>query len=52
MITNPIVPGLHPDSPVIRFGDQYVVATSTFRWLATSMRFRAASIHPVGESAP
>jgi beta-xylosidase len=52
MITNPIVPGLHPDSPVIRFGHQYVVATSTFKWFVTSMRFQAAALHPVAESAP
>jgi beta-xylosidase len=52
MITNPIVPGLHPDSPVIRFGDQYIVATSTVKWLATWMRSRSAATHPVAESAP
>jgi hypothetical protein len=46
MITNPIAPGLH------RFGDRYVVATSTFKWLATSLRFQAAATHPVAESAP
>jgi hypothetical protein len=46
MITNPIAPGLH------RLGDQYVVVTSTFKWLATSLRSRAAALHPVAESAP
>ena len=52
MITNPIAPGLHPDSPVIRFGAQCVVATRTFKWLVTSMRFQAAATHPVAASAP
>jgi beta-xylosidase len=52
MITNPIVPGLHPDAAVIRVGDRYMIATSTFGWFATSMRSRAAALHPVAESAP
>ena len=49
MITNPMVPGLRPDSPVIRDDHHYVVATSTFKWLATSTRFQAAATHPVAE---
>ena len=52
MITNPMVPGLQPDSPAIRFGDWYVVATSTFKWLVTSMGFQAAATHPIAASAP
>ena len=52
MITNPIVPGFHPDAAVIRAGDGYMIATSTFAWFATSMRSRAAALHPVAESAP
>lgn len=32
MITNPILPGFHPDPSAIRVGTQYVIATSTFEW--------------------
>ncbi len=31
-ITNPILPGFHPDPSIIRVGDDYYVATSTFEW--------------------
>lgn len=29
---NPVVPGFHPDPSVCRFGDGYVLATSSFTW--------------------
>ncbi|MBT1160782.1 glycoside hydrolase family 43 protein [Bifidobacterium sp. SO1] len=32
MITNPILPGFHPDSSALRVGDDYYIATSTFEW--------------------
>ena len=31
-ITNPILPGYNPDPSLIRVGDDYYVATSTFEW--------------------
>ena len=32
MITNPILPGFHPDSSALRVGDDYYIAVSTFEW--------------------
>ncbi|MFC6022879.1 glycoside hydrolase family 43 protein [Plantactinospora solaniradicis] len=32
MITNPILPGFHPDPSAIRVGTRYLIATSTFEW--------------------
>lgn len=31
-IQNPILPGFHPDPSIIRVGDDYYLATSTFEW--------------------
>lgn len=31
-IKNPILPGFHPDPSIIRVGDDYYLATSTFEW--------------------
>jgi len=31
-ITNPILPGFNPDPSIVRVGDDYYVATSTFEW--------------------
>src|SRR5665213_2715940 len=31
-IRNPILPGFNPDSSIIRVGDDYYIATSTFEW--------------------
>jgi len=33
MIENPILPGFHPDPSIVRDGDDYWIATSTFEWL-------------------
>ncbi|MGM0123971.1 xylan 1,4-beta-xylosidase [Enterococcus sp. AZ194] len=33
MITNPILPGFHPDASIVQVGDEYYLATSTFEWL-------------------
>lgn len=30
--TNPILPGFHPDPCILRVGDDYYMATSTFQW--------------------
>ena len=32
MITNPIIRGFNPDPSIVRIGDDYYVATSTFEW--------------------
>lgn len=32
MISNPILKGFHPDPSIIRVGDDYYIATSTFEW--------------------
>ncbi|MFC4113113.1 glycoside hydrolase family 43 protein [Nonomuraea zeae] len=32
MIRNPVLPGFHPDPSILRVGDDYYVATSTFEW--------------------
>jgi xylan 1,4-beta-xylosidase len=32
MISNPILPGFHPDPSICRVGDDYYIATSTFEW--------------------
>ncbi|MGI9323114.1 MAG: glycoside hydrolase family 43 protein [Pseudomonadales bacterium] len=32
MIANPILPGFNPDPSIIRVGDDYYIATSTFEW--------------------
>jgi xylan 1,4-beta-xylosidase len=31
-IRNPILPGFNPDPSIVRVGDEYYVATSTFEW--------------------
>ncbi|GHC90987.1 xylan 1,4-beta-xylosidase [Nocardiopsis terrae] len=31
-ITNPVLPGFHPDPSVLRVGEDYYLATSTFEW--------------------
>lgn len=31
-IQNPILPGFHPDPSIVRVGDDYYIATSTFEW--------------------
>lgn len=30
--TNPVLPGFHPDPSILRVGDDYYLATSTFQW--------------------
>jgi xylan 1,4-beta-xylosidase len=31
-ITNPVLPGFHPDPSIVRVGHDYTIATSTFEW--------------------
>ncbi|KAF2776982.1 glycoside hydrolase family 43 protein [Streptomyces sp. OM5714] len=33
VIVNPVLPGFHPDPSILRVGDDYYLATSTFEWL-------------------
>ncbi|WP_328473271.1 glycoside hydrolase family 43 protein [Actinoplanes sp. NBC_00393] len=32
IIQNPVLPGFHPDPSILRVGDDYYIATSTFEW--------------------
>ncbi|MEW9552188.1 glycoside hydrolase family 43 protein [Nonomuraea sp. NPDC050783] len=32
MIRNPVLPGFHPDPSIVRVGEDYYLATSTFEW--------------------
>jgi xylan 1,4-beta-xylosidase len=32
MISNPVLPGSHPDPSILRVGNEYYLATSTFEW--------------------
>lgn len=32
LVTNPILPGFHPDPSICRVGEDYYLATSTFEW--------------------
>jgi xylan 1,4-beta-xylosidase len=32
MIRNPVLPGFHPDPSILRVGDDYFIANSTFEW--------------------
>ncbi len=32
MVANPILPGFNPDPSIVRVGDAYYIATSTFEW--------------------
>jgi xylan 1,4-beta-xylosidase len=32
LIRNPVLPGFHPDPSILRVGDDYYIATSTFEW--------------------
>src|SRR5512132_1388429 len=32
IIRNPVLPGFHPDPSILRVGEDYYLATSTFEW--------------------
>ncbi|GAB4005362.1 hypothetical protein GCM10029992_53020 [Glycomyces albus] len=32
VIRNPILPGFHPDPSIVRVGEDYYLASSTFEW--------------------
>ena len=31
-VSNPVLPGFHPDPSILRVGDEYFIANSTFEW--------------------
>lgn len=50
-ITNPILPGFHPDPSFIRAGDDYFIATSTFEWFPGVALFHSRDLarwRPIG----
>ncbi|MFT3788671.1 MAG: glycoside hydrolase family 43 protein [Tepidisphaeraceae bacterium] len=50
-IQNPVLPGFHPDPSIVRVGDDYVLATSTFEWFPGIALFRSrdlANWKPIG----
>ncbi|GHT78872.1 hypothetical protein FACS1894130_06270 [Spirochaetia bacterium] len=32
LVSNPVLPGFHPDPSILRAGDTYYIANSTFEW--------------------
>ncbi|MGN6625157.1 MAG: glycoside hydrolase family 43 protein [Tepidisphaeraceae bacterium] len=51
MITNPILPGFHPDPSILRVGDDYYIATSTFEWFPGVALFHSRDLahwKPIG----
>ncbi|WP_204112423.1 glycoside hydrolase family 43 protein [Shimia biformata] len=44
MITNPILPGFHPDPSMCRVGDTYYIATSTFEWYPGVRIYRSTDL--------
>lgn len=43
-IRNPIIPGFNPDPSIIRVGDDYYIATSTFEWLPAIQLFHSRDL--------
>ncbi|NDL57202.1 glycoside hydrolase family 43 protein [Phytoactinopolyspora mesophila] len=43
-IINPVLPGFHPDPSIVRAGDGYIVATSTFEWFPGVRLHRSADL--------
>ena len=55
MIHNPVIPGFHPDPSVVRAGDDYFLATSTFVWDPGIRLFRSRDLQRwelVGHALP
>lgn len=51
LVSNPILPGFHPDPSICRVGDDYYIATSTFEWWPGIRLFHSrdlANWQPVG----
>jgi len=54
LIRNPILPGFHPDPSIIRVGDDYYLATSTFEWFPGVALFHSRDLahwRPIGHVA-
>jgi xylan 1,4-beta-xylosidase len=52
-ITNPILPGFHPDPSIVRVGDGYFLATSTFEWFPGVALFHSKDLahwRPIGHA--
>src|SRR5690606_33496975 len=43
-ITNPILPGFHPDPSIIRVDDDYYIATSTFEWFPSVIIYHSRDL--------
>ncbi len=51
LVSNPILPGFHPDPSICRVGDDYYIATSTFEWWPGIRLFHSRDLahwQPVG----
>lgn len=44
MISNPILPGFNPDPSILRVGDAYFIATSTFEWFPGVQIFKSTDL--------
>ena len=44
MIHNPIIPGMAPDPSIIRVGEDYYIATSTFHWTPAIQIFHSQNL--------
>src|SRR6478609_6912485 len=44
VIRNPILPGFNPDPSILRVGDDYFIATSTFVWLPGVRLFHSTDL--------
>ena len=44
MIRNPILPGFHPDPSIVRVGDEYYLAVSTFEWFPGVLIYRSRDL--------
>lgn len=44
LVTNPVIPGFHPDPSIVRIGDSYLVANSTFEWFPGVRLHRSADL--------
>lgn len=45
MISNPILPGFNPDPAILRVGDDYYMATSTFEWHPGIALYHSKDLH-------
>ncbi|MGF1656694.1 MAG: glycoside hydrolase family 43 protein [Verrucomicrobiales bacterium] len=43
-LTNPILPGFHPDPSLTRVGDSFFIATSTFEWFGGVMLYESRDL--------